>query len=99
MTTTLVVQVIPINGNVYIEDLMVYNLVNMIKHDFKNPSISCFYFTLVKVFTWHDKPRGRVWLNMTTNLVMTMMVLTIHRNVCMEDLMVQNHVTIIKHDF
>ena len=94
MTTTLVVQVILINGNVCIEDLMVYNLVNMIKHDFKNPSVPCFYFTLVKVFTWHDKPRGRVWLNMTTNLVMTVMVLTIHRNVCMEDLMVHNHVTI-----
>ena len=31
---------------------------------------------------------------MTTNLVMTMVVLTINRNVCMEDLMVHNHVTI-----
>ena len=53
-----------------------------------------FYFTHRQVFTWHDKPRGRVWLSMTTNLVMTMVVLTINRNVCMEDLMVHNHVTI-----
>ena len=56
-----------------------------------------FYFTHRQVFTWHDKSRGRVWLSMTTTLVVQ--VLPINRNVFMEDLMVHNHVTMIKRDF